>query len=297
MMMFTDSSRGKSIAKDPAVVRYQGRYFLYYSVSGEGMAGWGIGIATSQDLETWEKIGEIPPTDDHESNGICAPGAIVLGDRVHIFYQTYGNRHRDAICHAYSEDGVHFQRNSSNPIIRPSGDWTSGRAIDADVCVFGEYLYLYYATRDPGHRIQMLGVHRAPLDSDFGREQWQQRCENAILRPELAWEQDCIEAPATLVRDGKVYMFYAGAYNNAPQQIGLAVSDDGEHFRRVSDTPFLPNGAEDAWNASESGHPFVFEDADGRIYLFFQGNNDGGKSWYLSKKELCYKDGTFTMLD
>ena len=31
--------------------------------------------------------------------------------------------------------------------------------------------------------------------------------------------------------------------------------------------------------------------ADGRQYLFFQGNRDNGKSWYLSKVEIGWKDG------
>jgi hypothetical protein len=86
-------------------------------------------------------------------------------------------------------------------------------------------------------------------------------------------------------------MFYAGNYNNKPQQIGIAVSEDGIHFNRLKDEPFLPNGLSGEWNSSESGHPFLFTDDDGHTYLFFQGNNDNGKSWYLSKVEVAWKQG------
>ncbi len=296
-MMFTDNSRGKAFAKDPAVVKLNGQYFMYYSTAAkEGIIGLGIGIATSTDLSTWTKIGDVTATDDHEKNGICAPGAIVLDNKVHLFYQTYGNHHLDAICHATSEDGINFERNPTNPIIRPSGDWNSGRAIDADVIPFGDHLYCYYASRDPSHQIQLLGVHRAPLSSSFLKEDWEQRCDKPVLEPELEWEQACIEAPAMIVKDDKVYMFYAGAYNNCPQQVGLAVSTDAEQFTRVSDEPFLRNGEAGTWNSSESGHPFIFEDEDERIYLFYQGNNDNGASWYLSKVELSYQDGEFKIL-
>ena len=85
-------------------------------------------------------------------------------------------------------------------------------------------------------------------------------------------------------------MFYGGAYNNAPQQIGCAESEDGLEWRRVSDEPLLPNGPKGRWNSSESGHPFVFTDADGRYHLFFQGNNDGGKTWFLSRKEILWDE-------
>ena len=77
-------------------------------------------------------------------------------------------------------------------------------------------------------------------------------------------------------------MFYAGAYNNAPQQIGVAISADAVHWKRLSDKPFLPVGAPGTWNGSESGHPGVFTDDDGQAYLFYQGNRDKGTTWYLS---------------
>lgn len=291
--MFTDSSYQSRLAKDPAVVRYGQYYFMYYSnyrLSADGKETWGIGIACSRDLENWEKLQDLEPEGELECGGICAPGAIVLDGKIHLFYQTYGCFEQDSICHAWSGDGIHFTRNETNPILRARGEWNNGRAIDADVTVFQDRLYLYFATRDPEGRKQLQGVSRCPLDGVFARESWEQCCEDSILRPELDWEQDCIEAAAAMVRYGKVYMFYAGAYNNCPQQIGVAVSRDGIHFERLSDSPFLPNGGPGTWNESESGHPYVFVDEDDRVYLFYQGNNDGGRSWYLSKVEIGFEN-------
>lgn len=86
-------------------------------------------------------------------------------------------------------------------------------------------------------------------------------------------------------------MFYAGAYNNAPQQIGVAESKDGIHWKRVFTEPFVPNGKPGEWNSSESGHPHLFHDLDGRTYLFYQGNNDNGKTWYITNEEVFWKKG------
>ena len=294
-MHYADSSRGRPFAKDPAVVRCRNRYYLYYSLpphqDTRGAGGWNIGVAVSTDLEHWEKVGEVLPEQPCEARGLCAPGAIVLGERVHLFYQTYGNGRHDAICHAVSGDGVSFARDCANPVFRPTGAWTCGRAIDADVIVHGHELLLYFATRDPAMKVQMLGVASAPLDSDFGPGAWTQRCTGPILRPELPWEQDCIEAPAVCRHGNRLFMFYAGAYNNAPQQIGLAGSADGLSWKRLSDQPLVPNGPPGSWNASESGHPFVFVDHDGRTHLFFQGNATGGQDWYLSRLGVRWKDG------
>ena len=290
MMMFTDTSRGASIAKDPAVVEFCGRFFLYYTIVPKA-GGLRIGIAQSEDLDSWEKIGEIGPLSPCDRNGLGAPGAIVLKGQIHLFYQTYGNREKDAICHATSSDGVNFLPDPSNPVFAPTGNWNCGRAIDADVIADGNRLLLYFSTRDPTFKIQMTGVASAPLSSGFHRDDWTQLCDAAILRPELPWEQNCIEASALCRYGGKLYMFYGGAYNCAPQQIGCAVSDDGLHWHRVSDEPTLPCGSPGQWNSSESGHPFVFEDRNGLLHLFFQGSADQGKSYYLSRAAIRWRDG------
>ncbi len=299
-MRWADSSRlGRPFAKDPNVIRFDGRYLLYFSLPPfdpklappDAPRGWSIGIAESHDLDQWNKIGELWPQQNCDRNGLCAPSAIVLRSRVHLFYQSYGNGTNDAICHATSEDGLRFNRDPSNPVFRPAGPWTSGRAIDAEVFPVGDRLLLYYATRDPQMKTQMLGVASAALTSDFGRTTWQQLGDGPILRPVLDWERNCIEAPSILRRGRTLFMFYAGGYNNEPQQIGVASSQDGLAWKRVSATPVLPNGPPNAWNASESGHPAAFEDVNGQTHLFFQGNNDQGRTWFISRVGLDWPDG------
>ncbi len=305
-MYYADRVSGRPLSKDPAVVRFKDRYWLYYSIPpyrDKPTNGWTIGVATSDNLVDWTKAGELRNTGEAEANGFTAPGAIVLEGKVHLFYQTYGNKEKDAICHAWSTDGLTFTRNPTNPIFRPTGDWTSGRAIDADVLAHRNELLLYWATRDPAMKIQMQGVAAAPIDSDFTRRHWKQlNPHGPILAPgiptelddaglDLAWEKKCIEAAAMARHDGRLYMFYAGGYNNDPQQIGVAVSDDGVRFKRLSDVPFLPNGPPGSWNSSESGHPFLFQDYDGKDYLFYQGNDTHGRTWHLSVVPIDWRNG------
>jgi hypothetical protein len=285
-MYFADSDHGAPFAKDPSVVRFQGRYLLYYSLRMPGRIG--IGIAESADLTHWNKVGELEPAAEYERTGLAAPAARVHEGQVHLFYQTYGNGPRDALCHGVSEDGLHFARNPTNPIFAPTGAWNAGRAIDAEVFIDGETAFLYGATRDPAMKRQMLFVATAPVSGGFNRESWTQHGDGPLLAPELPWETACIEAPSVLKRKDRYFMFYAGGYNNDPQQIGVAVSADGLAWERLSDVPLLPHGAEGAWNRSESGHPGVFVDDDGETWLFFQGNDDKGKTWYLSKMRVAW---------
>jgi len=297
-MMYSDSSRlGRPFAKDPFVIHFKGRYLMYYSVpeykDQNGVNhGWGIGIAESHNLTAWKRIGDIniDPLALYESKGFCAPSALVIGGVVHLFYQTYGNARKDAICHAMSPDGITFTRDITNPIFHPTGNWNCGRAIDAEVFKFNKNYFLFFATRYSAYQIQIQGVASASLLTSFHRNEWTQLTDKPILKPEYPWEDKCIEGAALCLHDNLLYMFYAGAYNNFPQQIGIAKSKYGVHWTKLSDKPFLSNGAPGQWNSSESGHPNLFTDNDGRTYLFYQGNNDKGKTWFLSMVEVKWND-------
>lgn len=301
-MMFGDSTRiGVAFTKDPHVIKFGKRYLMYYTIPakksiGAGV-GWNIAIAESKNLVDWKRVSDVKfskaPEFTAEQNGICAPCALVIKGKVHLFYQTYGNGAKDAICHAVSADGISFERNLTNPIFRASGDWNCGRAIDAEVTKFKGRYFLYFATRDPKYRVQIMGVATAPGNTNFNRETWTQVSEKPILSLEYPWEGGCTEGASIIHRNSKLYMFYAANFNNAPQQIGVAESTDGISWKKCFDKPFLANGKKGEWNSSESGHPHIFDNGK-TSYLFYQGNNDGGKTWWLSNFEVKWnKKGPF----
>ena len=87
-MMYKDTTRmGVPYAKDPHVVKFKGRYLMYYSIPpshSNGMERWSIGIAKSKDLIHWMCAGEITPRKDleYERKGMCAPCAKMNNNRV-----------------------------------------------------------------------------------------------------------------------------------------------------------------------------------------------------------------------
>lgn len=305
-----DTSRlGRPYAKDPSVVRFGGRYLMYVSLppaapagdrpgregkpaaTGPGDSGWSVAITESDDLVNWRVVGELDRLGEADATGRAAAGAVVLDGRVHLFVQTYGRGAADAICHAVSGDGVSFAPAGAQPVFAPRGAWSCGRAIDADAVVLGDRLVMGYATRDPSMRVQLVGFAEAPLDSGFGAGAWTDlSADGPALAPVLDWEQDCIEAPALCLRPGAgagggdaLVCFYAGGYNNAPQQVGVAASDDGGRtWARLSDEPFLANGLPGSWNSSETGHPGLLTTAEGAGHLFVQGNPDHGHTWRIA---------------
>jgi beta-1,2-mannobiose phosphorylase / 1,2-beta-oligomannan phosphorylase len=278
----------RPFAKDPYVIFFKDKYWMYYSVPDANKKEWYIGIANSMDLIKWEKIANLKGLKNTvEEKGICAPGALIKDGKLHLFYQTYGNGKSDAICHAISTNGIDFERDATNPVFRPKlSDWSCGRAIDAEVVAYKNKYFLYYATRDPEYKIQQQGVAFTPINTNFERSAWIEAPNMPLLKPELPWETNCIEAASCIQKGKYLYMFYAGGYNNDPQQIGVAKSKDGIKWKRLSDQPLLKNGNKGSWNESESGHPNILKAQNGKYYLFFQGNNDKGKSWYLSSLEI-----------
>ena len=52
----------------------------------------------------------------------------------------------------------------------------------------------------------------------------------------------------------------------------------------------FPHGKPSSWNAWESGHPGVFRDDDGQVYLFFQGKATLRGDYRLSCVKVKFAD-------
>lgn len=267
---------GQPFAKDPTVIRLGGRYLMYYSVNdGEQ---WGGAIAESTNLVDWVRVGDIEVDGAPFKGGWVAPCVKKFDGKIHLFAQNPPPDVSDEakkwnrIWHAVSDDGIHFAITPGYPVLGATGRWSNGRAIDAEAYRVGDKMMMAFATRNVDGSVQMQGLASSSYGSDYGADKWTElSVREPMLKPELPWEGHCIEAASVIERNGIWYMFYAGGYNHERQQIGLAWSADGVNFTRWRDTPVLPHGAEGSWNAWESGHPGVFEDDDGQIYLFYQG--------------------------
>lgn len=312
-MRYGDPSRHDYLfAKDPTVIRLGSEYRIYYSLDpfsadkmpagvNKEVAKWHCGVGRSTDLIHWERVSDLKllSSSGEEIGNIAAPCVKIFDGVIHMFYQRYYDG-QHAIWHATTEDGITFINTSDRPAIVPDNSWSIVKAIDAEVYRVGDKMVMMYATRDkPSGAIQMFGMYEAPYGSDYGPDKWVNVCpDGPFFRPTYGWEGKCTEAPSVLEKDGVYYLFYAGSYNSGFQQIGLATSTDGYHFTRVNyekNRPglFYKQGPAGSWNAGESGHPGVFEDADGKVYLFFQGKAGGTSTadpYMLSMLKLSFTE-------
>jgi hypothetical protein len=293
-MFFTDHSRGFDCAEDPEVVRFGGRYFMYYVLApGDGVKRqpWNIGIAVSTDFERFEKVAELGANDLGQQNGVAVGSVLVHRGKIHMFYFSYGTGAHDSVCLATSDDGLWFTPHPANPIFRATGEWNCGRAVSPHVVRVGDRWRMYACTRDPEMTRQSMVLAEAPVASDLGPGAWQQLGSGEMFGPELPWEHESTESPSLIEHDGHWYMFYGGGYWTRPQQIGCAMSVDGVRWMRLDPEPLLPYHSGANGTPLERASPSVFRDDDGSVHLFVQESADRGRNWRVVRFPVRWEGG------
>lgn len=228
-------------------------------------------------------------------------------DEFYMWYSgTSYNMNGKDIGFATSKDGMTWSKYHGNPVLRDGGFgyWDYER-INAPSVIYDKHegiwkmwyagfaayiggFWIGYATSEDGiHWEKYQGTDNPGLvfiSSDYA--------ENfdgySVLSPEV------LEMNSQY---GKYHMWYAGNGGAlSSNQIGVAFSDDGIHWRRYpndeSPLPVLPIGAPDAWDAGGTVSPSIIKDGN-TLHMWYQGSNadlsitgighavstDGGITW------------------
>ncbi len=107
----------------------QGYYHLFYLKGFQDGTGWARhhtpwAHLKSSDLLNWEELPDALETgvQADADGGACFTGSVIREEEtVHIFYTGFSPGHpdgREQIMHATSSDGIHFDKNPNNPILR-----------------------------------------------------------------------------------------------------------------------------------------------------------------------------------
>lgn len=88
---------------------------------------------------------------------------------------------------------------------------------------------------------------------------------------QVSWESRNVLNPASVVKDGKVYLLYRAQDQAMTSRIGLAISEDGINFKKEPEPVFYP--VEDSMKTFEwpggVEDPRIVESADGRYILTY----------------------------
>ncbi|MGN9840282.1 family 43 glycosylhydrolase [Nonomuraea sp. H19] len=143
-----------------------------------------------------------------------------------------------------------------------------GLHADPDIAVFGDRFYLYPTT--DGFAGWSGTAFKAFSSADLVH--WQDHGVILDLGPGVSWADNSAWAPAIAEKDGKYYFYFSGglAAGNTAKHLGVAVSDSPTGpFRDALGKPLVPAGT----YAGQMIDPAVFQDDDGRHYLYWGNGN------------------------
>lgn len=252
-------------ALNPSVVFTGGLYWNFYS--GYDGRTWHTGLATSSEGLSWTKRGKVLSPDPRtwEGDYIAANGAVLhLNGRFLHWYQA-GRLPRIGL--ADSKDGIAWTKRPTPALgAGPRGSWDERGVADPYVIRIDEWFYMYFLGQDRARR-QRLGVARSR-----DGEQWQKYRGNPIL--ELgsagAFDETGLGEPAVWAAQGSYWMLYTARDHNEFRRLGLARSQDGVRWSRVTGQTVLA-GAQD-WNRAVVCDPHVLMDGE-TVRVYFGGGS------------------------
>lgn len=113
----------KGWMNDPnGLVFFQGKYHAFFQHNPHGpqwdRMHWGH--AVSEDLIHWQELPiALYPDEEYEDDGGCFSGSAIEKDgRLYLFYTSVSHGMGQTQSVAWSEDGIHFTKYASNPVIR-----------------------------------------------------------------------------------------------------------------------------------------------------------------------------------
>ena len=213
---------GGYIAANGSALLAGGEWWYWYQ-SGKGVPR--IGLAQSVDGTHWQKqtkpVVEAGPRGSWDERGVADPYVLKLGSEFYIYYLGQNRARQQQIGLARSNDGVHWTKLRSNPVLGASsaGPDENGLGEPAVWESEGWYWMLYTGRSKTEHRSLLAarshdGVH------------WE-RIGEPVHGTE-AWDREVVCDPSVLVENGRTMLWFGGGDVARPAehldgQIGMGV--------------------------------------------------------------------------
>jgi len=145
---------------------------------------------------------------------------------------------------------MRFERYEGNPIIATTpGTFYSVHAANPDVLLFRGKYHFYFRGQGDEHHDEIGVAYAAPERFDGVR--WEIHPGSPVIRVgtnRSDFDSGHVLDPGAVEFDGRVYLYYTAHSldRNVPSSTGLAISDDGTHFEKVSAVVGAPGIAPEA---------------------------------------------------
>jgi len=279
------------------VLRQGDEYWMFYAGSdAKGHRRICLAIAPVGDHTNWKRLGplfDIGEPGSFDANWCVLPCIHKFGDKWHMYYT--GHTGRGAGLQAFggmglavSDDLLHWERYSTEPILRGDGfeDWPGNKGIAGGGGRIheieqpdGSILYrMHYtlATGTPSPDLLVDQAKQAVMAHSYDGITWFDR--RVIMRARLAADYE--NAAAVGLNIWKTPTRYRAVYSGIGTRFGAysiceAVSEDGLVWDRGEpgeNLSLAPQG--DGWESQMVEYPNIVEE-DGKLRMFYCGNGYG----------------------
>jgi len=269
----------------PFLFRHDERTFMLH-VGYDGI-GYRTGLAVSDDMRRWDKLGLIvdrgpagSPTEFNAAmtwivrdNTLDGPSTLTqVQGRFLGTYHCYPRPGYEAgpasIGLCWSEDLLEWELEPPFFHANDGADWERGGLYKSCMVQHEGAFYIFYnaKNRDPGPWYEQTGV---AISTDLRR--WERYGGNPVLPvgPEGTWD-DIFASDPCVLRWGDIWvMFYYGLCSRGGARDGLAWSDDLLHWHKLPD-PILDVGPEGSYDARYAHKPAILM-LDGVLYHAYCG--------------------------
>jgi predicted GH43/DUF377 family glycosyl hydrolase len=254
----------------PAIAKDGGKFHLFYCGGPSGPRNGGelvryqLGLALSDDGETWAKTGQpllpLGQRDDFHatpallrdpSGNLLKPGGVW-----HLVF--CGNR-ADDVEHATSRDGLNWEKDPRNPIFK--------KAYAPNLVQTGDELRMYYIHK-PKLTDGKAGPWEVHLATGKDFHSLKAHPANPMLTVSQPWEKGALFYPYVLRENKTWVMFYASYWQKHPTSksataIGIATSRDGLHWIKSPANPVLTPTPGSTYDSIYTSSQAVLRDGDG----------------------------------
>lgn len=191
------------------VVKVDSAYMMWYTGQFEGKSC--IGVASSEDGIHFEKYAGNPvlvPEGRIERNSVMNP-CVIFDERDNLYKMWFaaGETYEpDVICYATSQDGIHWDRHSVNPVLqRSNNEYDLKKVGGCDVHFENGQFVMYYIGY---HDVDTARICCAVSDDGIS---WSRIKQNPVVSPSPeSWDAHAVYKPAYFRNQSEEYILYNG---------------------------------------------------------------------------------------
>ena len=256
---------------DISMLYEDGIYKMYFSWRDKKS----VALTTSNDgIHFGEPIILIEPREHerHWEDDINRPCVVKTEEGYHMWYTgQYHETNREGtshIFHAFSKDGINFERTNDEPVLSADKPWENTSVMNPSV-IYDSQTATFKMWFSAGAQYEPKAIGYAESQDGIN---WI-KCENNPIfeaNTNESWERHKVAGCQVIRYQDKYLMFYIGYYNEDYAQIGIATSDDGiNKWVRYGKNPIIaPNDGE--WDGEACYKPFALP-VGNDWYLWYNG--------------------------